>query len=147
MRTPHPATRVPMRVQFKTIFRGCLSLLVIFWAWALWAAVATTNAPASSTNRPSALLEDVERFSEHPLTFNLDQVPALRDYGFLGEPLWKYLASLIYVLLAFYATKLIDFLTRLWLKRFASRSQNNLGDLLLQLLRGPIKIVIFVVLL
>ena len=139
---------------FKSIFRAGLSLLLVGWAWALWAAAtaatnapSATNAPAASTNRPSALVQDVERLSEHPVTFRLDEVELLRQHQFLGEPLWKYLASAIYVLLAFYAAKLIDWLTRLWLKRFASGRESTLADLLLQLLRGPIKVVIFVLLL
>ena len=136
-----------MRVPFKSLFRGVLSLLLVFWAWALWAAATATNAPMASTNRPSALVQDVERWSDHPITFRLDEIDLLREHSFLGEPLWKYLASLIYVLLALYTAKLIDFLTRFWLKRVASRTESKLTDLLAQLLRGPIKAVIFVLLL
>src|SRR5439155_6463237 len=58
--------------------------------------------------------------------------------------LWKYLASLIYILLAFYVWKLIDFVTRVWLKKFAARTGVRLHDLLLNVLEGPIKIVVFV---
>lgn len=136
-----------MRVQFKSVFRGVLGLLLVFWAWALWAAATVTNAPMTSTNGPSALVQGVERLSEHPITFHLDEIDLLREHQFLGEPLWKYVASLVYVLLAFYAAKLIDCLTRLWLKRLASRTESKLAELLPQLVRGPIKAVIFVLLL
>ena len=136
-----------MRVRFQSLFRGLLGAFLVFWAWALWAAVTATNAPAPATNQPSALVQDIERFSEHPLTFKLDQIRPLREYSFLGEPLWKYLASLFYVLLAFYAAKLVDLIANVWLKRLTARTETKLDDLLLELLRGPIKVVIFVLLL
>ncbi|HTL59611.1 MAG TPA: mechanosensitive ion channel domain-containing protein [Candidatus Limnocylindrales bacterium] len=134
-------------MKFQHLFRGSLGLLVVFWAWALWAAVVATNSPSGTTNQTSSLVQGVERLSEHPLTFKLDEVAFLRDYTFLGEPLWKYVASLIYVLLAFYAAKLIDLVTNVWLKRLTSRTETKFDDLLLELLRGPIKVVLFVVLL
>src|SRR5437773_1192323 len=82
----------------------------------------------------------VERLKSHPLTFKLDQIGPLRELTFLGEPLWKYLASLIYILLAFYASKLIDFLARVWLTKLSARTETKLDDLLLSLLRGPVKV-------
>ena len=136
-----------MRVKFQSVFRGFLVLLLVAAAWAVCAAVVQTNAPPAPTNQPSALVKGVERLSEHPLTFKLDEIEILRGHSFLGEPLWKYLASLIYVLLAFYAAKLIDLLANVWLKRLASQTETKLDDLLLKLLRGPIKVVIFVLLL
>jgi MscS family membrane protein len=136
-----------MRVKFQSVFSGFVLLLLVAVAWAVCAAVAQTNAPPAPTNQPSALVKGVERLSEHPLTFKLDEIEVLREHSFLGEPLWKYLASLIYILLAFYGTKLIDLLANVWLKRLASQTQTKLDDLLLKLLRGPIKVVIFVLLL
>src|SRR5262245_5186040 len=132
-----------MRVKFQTVFRGLMALLLGVLALAVYTAVAATNAPPTVTNQPSALVKGVERLSEHPLTFKLDEIKVLRDYSFLGEPLWKYLASLIYVLLAFYAAKLIDLLANFWMKRLTSRSETKLDDLLLELPRCPIKAVQF----
>jgi MscS family membrane protein len=136
-----------MRVKFQTAFRGMLALFLVLLAWAVYAAAATNEPPASTNQQPSALVKGVERLSEHPLTFKLDEIEALREHSFLGEPLWKYLASIIYVLLAFYVAKFIDLLAKVWLKRLAARTQTKLNDLLLDLLRGPIKAVIFVLLL
>src|SRR5690348_10998154 len=81
---------------------------------------ATNQTQAVSTNSPSPLVQDIERLEAHPLTFGLDQVRTLREVSFLGEPLWKYVASLIYILLAFFAAKLIDFIARVWLSKIAS---------------------------
>jgi MscS family membrane protein len=122
-------------------------LLLAFWTKALsvWAQTNTNNTAASISNNPSALIQHVEQFK--PITFNLDQFALMRETTFFGEPLWKYVASLIYILLAFYAAKLIDWITRAWLKRFASRQEVGFDEVLLNLLHGPIKVVVFVVLL
>ena len=122
-----------------------LALLFLFWSGSIpLVAQTNTNKPAI-TNRPSALIQDVERLK--PVTFDLDQFAPLRENTFLGEPLWKYVASLIYILLAFYAAKLIDLVTRVWLKRVTSRSTVGFDEVLLELLHGPLKVVVFVVLL
>jgi len=137
-----------MRVKFQSLFRGMLGLLLALWAWALWAGVAgSTSRPPVSTNEPSALVRRVERLEEYSLTFKLDEIAALREHSFLGEPLWKYLASVLYILLAIVVAKLIDLVAKVCLNRLASRKGSKLDDLLLGLLRGPIKVVVFVVLL
>src|SRR5438552_3339190 len=135
-----------MKVKFEILFRGSLMFLALTLAWSVWAAAqpATNKAPAITvTNRPSALIKDVERLDEHYLTFWLDRIEPLRTNTLFGEPLWKYLASLIYVPLVFYISKLIDFITCVWLQKLAARTQTKLDDLLLQLLHGPIKVVAF----
>jgi len=122
-------------------------LLLLALAWSVWAAAqATTNpAPTAATShQPPALVRDVEQLDEHYVTFGLDQIAPLRERTFLGEPLWKYPASLIYILLAFYVSKLIDVVAFAWLKRLAARTETKLDDFLLELLRGPIKVVVFV---
>ncbi len=64
-----------------------------------------------------------------------------------GNELWKYIFSLIYIFLAFYVSKFLDFLTRIWLKRWAAKTATTFDDLLLDLLNGPVKIVSFIILL
>jgi MscS family membrane protein len=58
---------------------------------------------------------------------------------------WKYLFSLVYIFLAFYVSKFLDFLTRVWLKKWAEKTETKFDDLLLDLLNGPIKVVAFVI--
>lgn len=121
-------------------------LLVFCMALVSAAAQTNTNKPAARvTNAPSALVEDVEKLK--PVTFDLDQFAPLREKTFLGEPLWKYVASLIYILLAFYAVKLMDFIARIWLRRVAERREGSFDGVMLELFHGPIKVVVFVVLL
>jgi MscS family membrane protein len=82
-----------------------------------------------------------------PSTFDLDQFAPLKNITFLGEPLWKYVASLIYILLAFYAAKLLDYVARVWLKKVTTRRVGTFDEVIVDLLHGPIKVVVFVVLL
>jgi MscS family membrane protein len=138
-----------MRVTFKSIFRTIMAFLAIAFAYSLWAGTQTdTNlTTVAPTNQSSVLLREVEQLDRHYLTFGLDRIQPLKATAVLGEPLWKYLASLLYILLALYASKLIDYVTRVWLKKLATRTQTRLGDLLIDLLHGPLKVVAFVVLL
>jgi MscS family membrane protein len=126
-------------------FRNLLIFLVCLSTGAVMVGAQTNTNKPVVTNQPSALIQDVERLKA--VTFNLDQFAPLRDNTFLGEPLWKYAASLIYVLLALYTAKLIDYITRVWLKRVTSRSTLGFDEVLLDLLHGPIKVVVFIVLL
>ena len=138
-----------MRVTFKTFFRAIIAFLVIAFAWSLWASAQTTTnlTPLAATNQHSVVVREVEQLDGRYLTFGLDRIQPLKSSVVLGEPLWKYIASLIYILLAFYAAKLIDWVARVWLKKLAARTQTKLDDLLIELLHGPVKVVAFVVLL
>ena len=137
-----------MRLKFEPFFRGVGLVLLITLAWALWASAQTTTnkaAVVTTTNEVPILIRSVEQLNEHYVTFWLNRVPVLRDSTLLGEPLWKYPASLIYILLAFGVAKMIDLLTMFWIKRLAARRQREIDDLVLELLRGPIKVVALVV--
>lgn len=78
------------------------------------------------------------------LTFGLDLLPGLK-LKVMGNPLWQYLAFLIYVLLAFYVSKLLDRLIQGRLKKWAAKSETKLDDLILELLSGPVKVIAFVI--
>lgn len=79
------------------------------------------------------------------LTRWLEEVPWLSRTKFIGEPLWKYFASIIYIVLAFFIAKLLDLIIRVWLKRIAAKTSTKYDDLILELLRGPVKVVAFVI--
>jgi MscS family membrane protein len=135
-----------MRLRFDPLFRTGVVFLLATLAWSLWAGAQTTTNQSAVvlTNPPTALLLGVERFEQHHLTFGLDRVAPLRDVKLLGEPLWKYLASLFYILLAFFAARFVDIASRVWLKRLAAKTQTELDDLLLGLLHGPVRVLTFV---
>lgn len=103
-----------------------------------------TNAPPSATNdSPESTLAATHNVW---VTFGLDRVPFL-DYPVLGNPLWQYIASLIYIILAFYSAKILDLLVQAQVRRWANRTKTKLDDLLLDLVRGPVKVIAFVILL
>lgn len=112
------------------------------------AAFPTVAGTSPSADNPATAASDwvtrlaspawVERLAEH--------LPFLK-YQWMGNELWKYVASLLYIFLAFYVSKLVDYLTRVWLKRWADKTETKFDDLLLELLRGPVKVVCFVILL
>jgi len=79
------------------------------------------------------------------LTFGLDRIPLLDRTKLFDIPLWQFVASLIYIFLAFYVSKILDFLTRIWLKRWAEKTATKFDNLLLDVLNGPIKIVVFII--
>jgi MscS family membrane protein len=80
------------------------------------------------------------------LTFGLDRVAWLQT-PVLSNPLWQYLAALLYVLVAFLAAKVVDFIFGVQLKRLTAKTKSNLDDLLVNLARGPVKVITFVILL
>ena len=79
------------------------------------------------------------------LTFGLDRISFLEKHKLFDIPLWQYVGSLVYIFLAFYVSKFLDFLTRVWLKRWAQKTETKFDDLLLDLLNGPVKIIAFVI--
>jgi MscS family membrane protein len=54
-------------------------------------------------------------------------------------------SRLVYIFLAFYVSKFLDYLTRVWLKKWAERTSTKFDDLILELLNGPIKVVAFMI--
>jgi MscS family membrane protein len=136
-----------MTLKFETVFRGFLFFFLILALGGIWAVAQTANnePPAQNTTNSSSLLaRPFDQLEGHYLTFGLDRINILTENGLLGEPLWKYLASLIYILLAFYVSKAIDLVARVWLKRIAARTGTTLHKVLVEVLEGPIKVVAFV---
>ena len=74
------------------------------------------------------------------MSFGLDRIPGL-GIQFMGNPL----AFLIYVVLAFYVSKFMDYLIQVQLKKWAAKTETKFDDLLLDLLKGPVKVISFVI--
>src|SRR5215472_14250850 len=129
------------RIQF---YRGFLLFLLLTLAWSLWAGAQTATNKPPTTNQPPRLVQEFEQFDQHYVTFGLDRIAPLNDHKFLGEPLWKYVASLIYIVLALVASKLVHVITHVWLKKVTARTGIHFADVLLDLLSGPIKVVVLV---
>jgi MscS family membrane protein len=121
-----------------------LGFIILISISAIWAAQPPEATPAVPPNPLD--FDGRVQARDTWLTFGLDKVPALQTLV-VGNPLWQYLASLIYIVLAFYVSKLLDFLLRVQLKRLTSKSKTKLDDLFIELARGPVKVVSFVILL
>jgi MscS family membrane protein len=132
-----------MKWRFAWVYRLGLAGLLVVAFWSVWADAQETNAPAAAVTNAPALLKF--KLSGHYESFGLDRIDVLRETSLLGQPLWKYLASLIYIVLAFYVAKLLDFIVSVWLKRRVAKTATKYNDLILDLLRGPVKVVAFVI--
>lgn len=136
-----------MKLRLESLYKVCVYTLVALLLWSIWgsfaqAAEGPTNAPAANITTNVLVSPDANPY----LTFGLDDVQPLQREIF-GIPAWQYIASLIYIFLAFIAAKIIDGVVGSFLKKWAARTKTNLDDILLQLIKGPIKIVAFVILL
>lgn len=132
-----------MRFRFDYLYRAGLLVLFLVAFWSVWAeAQGATNVVKTAAPGDTNLLA----LRKIPaLTFGLNHNDFLREHAFLGQPLWKYLASLIYILLAFLVATAVDFIVNNWLKRLAAKTETKYDDLILELLRGPVKVVAFVI--
>ncbi len=81
------------------------------------------------------------------LSFADEHLAFLWQQTFFGQPLWKYVASLIFIALAFIVARLLNYIANHWLKRIAARTKSKYDDLILELVRGPVEVVAFVILL
>jgi MscS family membrane protein len=147
-----------MKWRFEWLYRFGLAVLLVSAFWSVWTS-AQTNLPAVTNSAATAstnglggnsavaqTAEVIEKQLESPdwIKALAANWPFLR-YHFWGNELWKYLFSLIYIFLAFYVSKLLDYLTRVWLKKWTSRTETKLDNLLLELLNGPVKVISFVI--
>jgi MscS family membrane protein len=158
-----------MKMKWERVYRGLLAMLVLAVLWTAWAGAqpSTTGKDTNQSVRPASTNQTNVIGAEVPdapvagaaakksklldqrVTFGLDQLEFLQPELF-GNPLWKYVASLVYILLALYASKLIDWLFQVWLKRWIGRVAGpgaKFDELWIGLVHGPIKVVCFVVLL
>lgn len=109
-------------------------------------AAGSTNPPTSTLDLLGGTDREFIRSNRSLLTFGLDHVAALQTEVF-HRPLWQYIATLIYVILAFQISKLFDWLIHIRLKKWAAGTSNRWDDVLIGLLDGPVKVISFVVLL
>ena len=140
-----------MKLNFKPFFRGGVFLIVCLVFGFICVSGQNgvqTNSPLSTRALEKSEVSAGSRLDkEMPLTFGLDRISFLQREVPSGIPLWQYPASLIYILLAFVLSKCLDFGTRIYVKQWAERTKTKFDDLVLTLLRGPLKLISFVILL
>src|SRR4051812_30821383 len=111
------------------------------------AADATTNATTSTNVIVSTNVATVFQLTDEQraqLTFGLDKVPSLQR-KILNIELWQYVASLIYIFLAFAVARLIDYLICVQLKKWVQKTTTTLDDIFIEIAHGPIKVIAFVI--
>ena len=131
-----------MKVKFESFSRGYVFILLVVLGWAIWTSVHSAAGADAAGGGAAAPLTSSQTW----MTFGLDQVEFLKP-SLYGHPYWEYLSSLLYVVLAFAAAKLIDFIFSAWLKKFAATTKTRMDDVLVELAGPPIKMVTFVILL
>jgi MscS family membrane protein len=136
-----------MKFRFDFVYHAGLVALFLVVGWSVWAEAQGVSSTATFTDaaagNPSTLLK--MNLQTNALTFGLDRVEILQETPLFGQPLWKYIASLIYIILAFFVAWLLDFIINGWIKRLAAKTETKYDDLILELVRGPVKVVAFVI--
>jgi MscS family membrane protein len=147
-----------MNWRIENLLRSFVIALLVILLWSVWVAEAQPTGPAATpasqaggagvTNLGDATHNAVQQTSSAPGWVEplVSGFPWLK-HRYLGNELWKYLFSLAYIFLAFYVSKFLDHLTRVWLKRLVEKTETKFDDLVLDLLNGPVKIIAFVILL
>ena len=146
-----------MNWRFAWWYRSGLALLFAAAFWAFWASAqdaSVTNAPGVPANAladahsltNNLIARTLGQLDKHAVTFGLNRVAPLTRLDLVfGQPYWKYLASVIYIVLAFFVSKFLDFVISVWLNRWSAKTVTKYDDLVLELLRGPVKVVAFVI--
>ncbi|MEI7729493.1 MAG: mechanosensitive ion channel family protein [Verrucomicrobiota bacterium] len=122
------------------------------YSWLLFMGVLVlmlNGAQAQTTT--NVVAKTVTPFPESPTMGNsfgfwLENVQCLQT-SFLNIPLWQYLASIIYIGLTILMVMAVDYLFKTIVERRALEGQNEVRDRMIHLLRGPIKMVCFIILL
>jgi MscS family membrane protein len=132
----------------KVLFRiYCAAVLGVI-TWTIFSSAQNTNTNTAAvtvqTSEPVKSVTTLIDIKPTSLSFGLHKVEALQ-VKFGGIPLWQYVAAVIYVLIAMVISKLLDLLIAGYLKKWAQKTATTVDDLLIELLRGPIKIFIFVI--
>jgi MscS family membrane protein len=139
--------------QFLSVWVAFFAAILVWCVWSTAVAQETNAVPDTSTNAPSQVAVLVDRvvgrdfIESHKgeLSFGLNRIEFLKP-RLLGVPRWQYLASFIYVVLAFYVSKIIDWIIKDRLKAWAKKTETQWDDMLVSMADGPVKMVGFVVL-
>jgi MscS family membrane protein len=119
---------------------------VLAWCVLTYGQGTNTTMVEVRSDRPVAAVNTVVKTEETTLTFGLDRVEELGRPVF-GIPLWQYLATAIYIVLAFVAARLVNYLVTVQLRRLFVRAKWKFGETVINLLHGPVRMLVVVILL
>jgi MscS family membrane protein len=119
---------------------------ILAWSVLTYGQATKTTTVEVRSDRPVDAVNTVMKTETTTLSFGLDRIAGLQT-KIVGIPLWQYLASAIYVLLAFIAARLVNYLATVQLRRLFVRTKWAFGETIINLLHGPIRMLVLVVLL
>jgi MscS family membrane protein len=144
------------RLQPRLLLQLGMFLCSATLVWSLWSlslAAETTNTTtvAKSTDlasKASALTRRVidEQFIQShqtELSFWINGIPGMEE-PFLGIPRWQYAASVVYLILAFYLSRALDWFIQNRLKHWGAKTLTEWDDILVKLADGPVKAITLV---
>ena len=144
------------RLQPRLLLQLGMFLCSATLVWSLWSlslAAETTNTAtvAKSTDlasKASALTRRVidEQFIQShqtELSFWINGLPGMEE-PFLGIPRWQYAASVVYLILAFYLSRALDWFIQNRLKHWGAKTLTEWDDILVKLADGPVKAITLV---
>jgi MscS family membrane protein len=140
-----PDNASSMNLKFRIFHPAYFVFFGLLLFWSVWAGAQTEPVADVTLGTDTTVTVHVQKKPEVYLTFGLEGIPFF-DKTLWGIPRWQYISSFIYIFLAFYFSKLVDFLIRARLARKLEKSRARVDDRLLGLIRGPIKVVTFVIL-
>ena len=130
-----------MKFRFVVFYRLGLALLLIAAFWSVWASAQSPGGAVAPAGAHS------EAATNAFPAFGFDNFRLMKETLVMGQPLAKYAASGTFIVLAFAVAWFLDFIVSVWLARRANRMKTPYDELILKLLRGPVKVVAFVILL
>ena len=77
------------------------------------------------------------------LSFWINGLPGMEE-PFLGIPRWQYAASVVYLILAFYLSRALDWFIQNRLKHWGAKTLTEWDDILVKLADGPVKAITLV---
>lgn len=133
----------------KIFYRIYVGALLVILGWCVLGYSQGTNGTNTVTaqvasDKPVEAVSVVVKENPTSLSFGLDKVEALQG-KVMDIPLWQYIATVIFVGLAFLAARIFDWLVAVQLKKVVAKTKWKLDDLIVQLLRGPVKMLALVI--
>lgn len=134
-----------MKVKFETVRNSYVFLLLSLLLWSIWT-MAQERITVELPPAPVVTSTNGVPVYRTYLAFGLDRIEYLSVHKAVGIPYWQYLASIVYLVIAFYGARLIDYLVRHRLKSWVEGTTTNLDDAILALVEGPSRVIVFVLL-
>ena len=135
--------------RFQGVFFRCyVGVMLGILAWCVLTYGQETNTITAQVqgNAPVQVVSTVVKADSTLLSFGLDRIEELQR-PVAGIPLWQYLATALYIILAFVAARLVNYLVTVQVRRLFVRAKWEFGEVIINLLHGPVRMLVLVILL